>query len=313
MNYTLSEITFPSSDGIHTIHAEIYVPNSIAPRGVVQLSHGMVDYVGRYEVLAEYLTSNGYIFAGNAHLGHAKSAGDESDLGYFAKKDGVIYLLKDIHSMNKYLRAAYPSLPIYLLGHSMGSFLARLYTERHPHSIAGLIIHGTSGPNPAVGAGLAISSLIALARGDRYRSKLVKNMAFMGYNSKFPKSEGPHAWLTSEVQRVASRDTDPYTNFTFTLSAYKDLFRMLKASNSGAWFDKYPKELPTLVISGDMDPVGNYGKGPRYVYKRLLLSGAGAVTLKLFPGARHELFNEKCRYEVFDYLLSWLDGEGRQA
>ena len=313
MNYTLTEITFPSSDGIHTIHAEIYFPKAATPRGVVQLSHGMVDYVGRYEELASYLTSKGYIFAGNAHLGHGKSAGDESDFGFIADTDGVLYLLKDIHSMNKYLRAAYPSLPIHLLGHSMGSFLARLYAERHPHSIAGLIIHGTSGPNPAVAAGLAISSIISLMRGERHRSKLVKNMAFMGYNSKFPKSEGPHAWLTREVERVACRDTDPYTNFTFTLSAYKDLFRMLKASNSKEWFNKYPKELPTLVISGDMDPVGNYGRGPRYVYKHLLLSGANAVTLKLVPGARHELFNETCRDEVFDYLASWMDAGGKKA
>lgn len=308
MNYSFSEITFPSSDGIHTIHADIYVPKG-TPRGVVQLAHGMVDYVGRYEALADYLTSHGYIFAGNAHLGHGKSASEDSDFGHFADGGGLLYLLKDVHSMNKYLRAEYPNLPLYLLGHSMGSFIARLYTLRHPHSIQGLIIHGTSGPNPAVYAGKLVVALGKAVHGEHYRSPFVKKMTFLGYNSKFPKSEGEHAWLTREVERVNVRDSDPYTNFTFTLSAYGDLFDMIQKCNAKSWFKKYPKELPTLIVSGDMDPVGAYGKGPRYVYKRLMLEGCNAVTLKLYEGARHELFNERGREQIFADLISWLDGE----
>ena len=305
MNYIFSEITFPSADGIHTIYAEIYTPKGVAPKGVVQLCHGMRDYVGRYQALAEYLTSEGYIFAGHAHLGHGKSADDEGR-GYFAESDGVLYLLKDIHSMNKYLRSVYPTLPLWLLGHSMGSFLARLYTNRHPHSIQGLIIHGTAGPNPALPFGKLAVKIGKMFHGDKYRSNFVASLAFMGYNSRFPKSEGEHAWLTREIERVAGRDTDPYTNFTFTLSAFGDLFSMLGAANSKAWFDAFPKELPTLIISGDADPVGSYGKGPEYVYKHLLLSGCSSVTLKLFENCRHELFNESNREQIFDYIGQWI-------
>ena len=283
MNYVFSEITFPSSDGVHTIHAEIYTPKCSAPRGVVQLCHGMRDYVGRYQALAEYLTAQGYVFAGHAHLGHGKSAEDD-ERGYFAQHDGVLYLLKDIHSMNKYLRSVYPTLPLWLLGHSMGSFLARLYTNRHPHSIQGLIIHGTAGPNPALPFGKLAVKVGKLFHGDKYRSKFVASLAFMGYNSKFPKSDGEHAWLTREVSRVASRDDDPYTNFTFTLSGFGDLFSMLGSANSKAWFSGYPKELPTLIISGEDDPVGAYGRGPKYVYKHLLLAGGSSVSLKLLSG-----------------------------
>ncbi len=307
MNYVFSEITFPSADGVHTIHAEIYSPKGVEPRGIVQLCHGMRDYVGRYQALAEYLTARGYIFAGHAHLGHGKSA-EDGERGYFAERDGVLYLLKDIHSMNKYLRSVYPTLPLWLLGHSMGSFLARLYTNRHPHSIQGLIIHGTAGPNLALPFGKLAVRIGKLFHGDKHRSKFVASLAFMGYNSKFPKSEGEHAWLTRDVARVASRDEDPYTNFTFTLSGFGDLFSMLGAANGKAWFEGYPKELPTLIISGEDDPVGAYGKGPEYVYKHLLLAGGSAVSLKLFPDCRHELFNEYNREEIFDYMERWISG-----
>lgn len=305
MNYVFSEITFPSSDGVHTIYAEIYTPKGREPKGVVQLCHGMRDYVARYQALAEYLTGEGYIFAGHAHLGHGKSADDEGR-GYFAERDGVLYLLKDIHSMNKYLRSVYPTLPLWLLGHSMGSFLARLYTNRHPHSIQGLIIHGTAGPNPALPFGKLAVKVGKLFHGDKHRSSFVASLAFMGYNSRFPKSEGEHAWLTREISRVAGRSEDPYTNFTFTLSAYGDLFSMLGMANSKAWFEGYPKELPTLIISGDADPVGAYGKGPEFVYKHLLLSGCSSVTLKIYENCRHELFNESNREEIFEYIGTWL-------
>ena len=306
MNYYFSEITFPSADGIHTIHAECYIPKSEAVRGIVQIVHGMRDYIGRYQVLAEYLTGKGYIVAGHCHLGHGRSVQDEADFGYFAERDGVLLLLKDIHSMNKLLRTMYPNLPLWLFGHSMGSFLARLYANRHPHSIQGLIIHGSAGKNPVLPLGKLVVAIGKLFHGGRYRSRFVASLAFAGYNSRFTKAEGEHAWLTRDIARVSSRDDDPYTTFTFTLSAYGDLFSMLGQSNSSAWFKNYPKELLTLIISGESDPVGAYGKGPEYIYKHLLLSGSSAVTLKLYPDCRHELFNELNREEIFDYINDWI-------
>ena len=227
MNYNYTEITFPSSDGIHTIYADIYTPKNVTAKGVVQLCHGMRDYVKRYEALAEYLTGEGYILAGNAHLGHGKSVQDDADFGYFADTDGIRYLLKDIHSMNKYLRATYPALPLFLMGHSMGSFLARLYTVRHPHSVVGVIIHGTAGPNPAVPLGKLCVGISKLFHGARYRSKFLAKLAFFGYNSKFPKEEGASAWLTRDVALVANREDDPFTKFVFTVGAYGDLFEKI--------------------------------------------------------------------------------------
>ena len=307
MNYEIFEISYPSSDGCHKIHAEIYFPKEKTPRGVVQIAHGMVDYVERYRPLAEFLTGEGYILAGNDHLGHGKSVNDEGELGYFAKKGGTDFVLADLYEMNKILHEKYPALPIYLLGHSMGSFIARIYAELHPHSISGLIIHGTAGPNPVLPLGKALSAMTSFFRGDKHRSRFIKKLTTGAYNKRFPKEEGINAWLTRKTEAVADKDKDIRGGFSFTVSAYRDLFRFLGDSNSKKWFENYPKHLPTLVVSGEADPVGAYGKGPAYVYKRLLISGAEKVELKLYEGARHELFNETNADEYFGDLLKWLE------
>ena len=307
-SYNISEISFPSADGKNTVHGEIYTPTVGGIRGVVQIVHGMIDHIGRYRLVAEFFTSHGYAVAGNDHLGHGKTAASPDDFGYFADSDGVLSVLRDIHTMNKHLRATFPGVPVILLGHSMGSFLSRLYVERHPHSISAHIIHGTGGPNPLVGVGKLLSKLITSFYGARHRSELINNMAFGSYNKRYPKEEGHNAWLTRDLAKVADRDTNEFTSFKFTVSGYTDLFTFLACSNSKAWFKSYPKKMPTLVMSGDMDPVGDYGKGPAYVYKQLMINGASNVTLKMYEGARHELFNETNAEEVFHDILAWIEG-----
>ena len=308
MSYVLNEVRFPSSDGKNTIYAEIYAPQDGVVRGVVQLAHGMIDYTARYTRLAEFLTANGFVLAGNHHLGHGNSAATRDDLGHFADDGGYNYVIEDVHSMNSHLHTVYPTAPIILLGHSMGSFISRLYVEKYPSSVAGVIIHGTGGPNPLVCLGKALAGIIRRMYGPRHRSELINSMAFGSYNSKFPKEEGHNAWLTRDVERVKDRDTDVFTSFKFTVSSYIDLFSFLGDSNSAAWFKNYPKSLPTLIMSGDMDPVGNYGEGPRYIYKQLLINGASDVKLKTYEGARHELFNEFNADDVFADMLEWLEG-----
>ena len=307
MNYNFSEITYPSKDGIHTIYAELYTPKTRSAKGVVQLAHGMIDHVGRYKHLAEYLTGEGYILAGNHHLGHGKSVIKSDERGYFADEGGVDLVIRDMHTLNRYLRDTFPTLPLVLFGHSMGSFLARLYVEKYPHTVRGAVIHGTSGPNPLLPMGKAVAFLISKMRGPKYRSRFIKALAFGSYNNKFPKSEGPDAWLTRDLDELKARAKDKYTDFIFTVSGYKDLFDMITSSNCSAWFEEYPKELATLILSGKMDPVGNYGKGPDYVYKHLMIAGCKSVEMKLYDGARHELFNETNRDEVFSDLVAWLE------
>ena len=306
MNYVITHVNFPSSDGKSTVHGEIYEPQGEI-LGVVQLSHGMLDYVGRYTALAEHLTSQGYVLAGNDHLGHGGTAASDGELGYFADKDGITHRLRDLHAMNRLLRERYLGIKPVILGHSMGSFLSRLYVERYPNSVSGHIIHGTGGPMAILPLGKALVNTVMLFRGKQHRSGLVASMAFAGYNSRCEKSEGKHAWLTRDGSRVAGRDEDRLQSFTFTVSAYRDLFGMVGASNSKKWFKEYPTTVRTLIMSGDADPVGAYGKAPRYVYKQLLMTGAESIKLITYEGARHELFNETCREKVFDDITEWLN------
>ncbi len=308
MNYNFEELTYPSSDGKNTVYAEIYTPKLKTARGIVQLSHGMVDHPGRYLNLIEYLTGEGYIFAGNHHLGHGRTAASPEDFGYFAKRGGVEYVLADLHHFNKYLRSTYPALPLVLLGHSMGSFIARLYVNLHPHSMRAVIIHGTGGPNPLAPLGKLVARGVSLLRGERSRSKLITSLAFGSYNKRFDKSEGSTAWLSRDTAAVCGKQDDPLASFTFTTSGYLDLFDMLSRSNKRAWYREYPKDMRTLVMSGDGDPVGGFGKGVNYVYRHLMLEGCTDVQLKLYPECRHELFNETNRDAIFADMKAWLDG-----
>lgn len=307
MSYTYKEFFLPSCDEKNTLHGEMYIPEGKIV-GIVQLAHGMIDYVGRYTALAEYLTAQGYVLAGNDHLGHGKTAAEEADFGFFAERDGYKLVVDDLYKVNRYLAEEFPSVPLVLMGHSMGSFMARLYAVKYPESISALIIHGTGGPNPLLAPGVLIAKLIKLVRGSRHRSKLINTLAFGSYNSKFTPEEGANAWLTREIELVAGRDSDPYTSFKFTTAGYLDLFAALGGSNKATWFASFPKNMPTLVISGEADPVGDYGKGVRYVYDKLTEAGANKVTLKLYPDARHELFNETNRDEVFADMAAWLAG-----
>lgn len=310
MNYLHKELTFPSSDGRNTIHAELFIPSDNKVRAVVQVAHGMMDYIGRYTLMADALCASGIALCGNDHLGHGDSVATPDDYGFFASRDGYKYVIDDVKGMNDLIRKELPDLPVILLGHSMGSFISRLYSVRYPDSIDGLIIHGTAGPNPATGAGKLLVKLLRAIKGERYRSKFVCSLADGGYNKGFDPAEGDGAWLTRDPSMVADRVGNPKNDFIFTLAAYEDLFNFLGDCNSKAWFKAFPAGLRTLVISGDTDPVGGFGKGVRYVYDNLKKNGAD-VELKLYEGARHELFNETNRDEVFADLIKWIEGIAR--
>ena len=307
MNYLHKDITFPSSDGKNTIHAELFVPSDNNIKGVVQIAHGMMDYIGRYKGMAEALCANGIAIAGNDHLGHGDTVSTPDDYGFFASKNGYNYVIDDVKKMNDLIRSEIPGVPVILLGHSMGSFISRLYAIRYADSIDGLIIHGTAGPNPATGAGLLLVKIMRAFKGERYRSKFICSLADGGYNKGFDPADGPNAWLTRDPSRVADRIGNPKNDFIFTLAGYEDLFNFLGDCNDAKWFREFPSTLRTLVVSGEDDPVGGFGKGVRYVYDNLKKNGAD-VELKLYPGARHELFFETNRDEVFSDLIKWVEG-----
>ena len=304
-NIRVSDVSFLSSDGKCTVRGKIYEPESPAI-GVVMLAHGMIDHIGRYESFAKVMCENGFIFAAHNHLGHGETAPAPSELGYIAQKRGDTLMVEDVLKMNRLLAERFPELPIILFGHSMGSFISRIYGVKYPDTVSGIVIHGTGGPNPLVGLGRFLAGAVSAVKGSHCRSKLIGTLAFGSYNKRFDESEGFWAWLTSDPEQVADRNTDPFASFAFTASGYRDLFTLVRDSNSRGWFKSYPLDMPTLIVSGEDDPVGDFGKGPRKVYDRLAKEGVTPLEIKMYPDARHELFNERCREEFYSDLVLWL-------
>ena len=283
----------------------IYEPEGEV-RAIVQISHGMCEYVGRYEAYAEHLCSMGIVLAGNDHPGHGESAATEEELGYFAKEGGVELAVEGLAETSRILLERYGDKPLILLGHSMGSFLARIYLTKYAENLAGAIVMGTGGPGAPTGAGIALANLIALFRGDRHRSKLLRSIQQAGYLKRCGKGADRCDWLTRDRAIVEKYNNDKFCNYIFTVSGYRDLFTMLAEVSTDEWAPKVPTDLPILLISGEDDPVGGYGKGVMQVAGALTHAGARRLTTALIPGARHEVLNETDREETFALIDKWI-------
>lgn len=291
-----------------SIAYEIYEPEGEV-RAVVQVSHGMCEYFGRYADYASHLCSLGIVLAGNDHLGHGNTAESDADLGYFAKEGGVELTVGALCEMSQILLGRYPEKPLILLGHSMGSFLARLYLKSHSENLEAAIIMGTGGPEAPTGAGIALANLIALFRGDRYRSKLLKSIASSGYLKRCGKNADPSDWLSRDGELVSRYNADRFCNYTFTVSGYRDLFTMLREVSTEEWAKSVPTDLPILLISGEDDPVGAYGRGVAAVAGALTHAGARKLTTVIIPGARHEVLNETDREDTYAIIDKWMEEE----
>ena len=301
----LTKETFLSSDGKTQVAAFFYRPQGEV-KAVVQLSHGMCEYVCRYAHMAKVMCQAGFAFCGNDHLGHGYT-GDPADYGFKAEKDGWQYVLKDLETMNGMIHAAFPGKPLILLGHSMGSFYARFLAEKCPQAMDGLIISGTGGPGLLFSAGKLLASTLCRLKGPRYVSQLMVD-ASMGSYCKGIESEGSgNAWLSRDPQVWEKYAADPMCSFKFTVSAYRDMLTAYCHVNSAQWAPRLRKDMPILIYSGDKDPVGSFGKGVIAVNDMLLKAGCQDVTLRLYPGARHEMHNESNKEEVFDLITGWIN------
>lgn len=297
---------YNSSDGHSRISAEIYTPKGVV-RAVVQVSHGMCEYMGRYQELAQVLCGQGIVLCGNDHLGHKQTALlGGGKLGYFGGLGTRRFLVEDLELMRREMAQRYPGVPYFLLGHSMGSFAARLYALRFGGELDGLILSGTAGSNPAASGGRLLARTISQTRGDKTVSKTLYKLSLGTYAKAFPQ-DGPVGWLSRDRAIREAYLRDPYCTFRFTASAYHELFAMLEECNAKSWYQRFPKRLPVYLVAGDKDPVGAQGTGPREVYEKLVTAGVQDVRCSLYPDARHEVLNETCRQEVTEDLLAWLE------
>lgn len=303
-DYTISNVCFTSSDGHSRVHGWVYAPTT-EPIALLQISHGMCEYIGRYRWFMEALCRQGFVVFGNDHIGHGESSESEQ-YGFFGEENGYQYLVSDLHRMTSIVKEKYQKLPVFLFGHSMGSFAARLYLSHYGEELRGAILCGTSGPNPLAKAGTIVTSAAIRLKGPMWRSTQLTAMAFGGYNSKYASPRTTHDWLTRDKSIIDTYLQDPKCTFLFTACGYRDLFTMLCQCNNREWFAGVSKKLPILLISGDMDPVGDYGKGIEKVLEQLLKNGVEDVSMILYPQARHELLNELNKEEVLTDIEQWL-------
>ncbi len=303
MSFTKKEIFVPSSDGLHTLNGIAYIPQGEI-KGVFHLVHGMREYMGRYEHFLPFFAENGFICVGYDHLGHGNTA-NEGELGFIAKKGGHNYLVEDVYRFASHIKAEYPDLPYILMGHSMGSFIVRLAAARYRGIADKLIICGTAGSNPVAPLGIALARALAAIKGVRSYSPLIEGMAFGSYNKYF-EGNSPYEWLTKNTEIIERYKADKFCNYHFTVSALADLVTLTYKCNLNTWYIDMPKKLPVLLVSGADDPVGNYGKGVREVYRKLKKNGVQNATIHLYENCRHEIHNDTCADESRNDILEFM-------
>ncbi len=302
------EFSFASASGMADIHAAKYLPMDGDIRAIVQISHGMAEHFERYEPFIDVLCSHGIAVFTNDHQGHGGSVAKEDDKGYFGPK-GWQVMVDDLHTVYTTARKVLPdTLPYFIFGHSMGSFVAREYCRRYGNELAGAIICGTGGSNPAAGLGIGIAKMIASAKGDHHRSKFIDNLAFGTYNKRIDNPRTSFDWLTRDNDIVDAYIADPDCGYLFTVNGFIGLFSALQTVSRDDWYNGVRQDLPMLLIAGDQDPVGAYGKGVKQVHDKLISTGHTKVSMRLYAGARHEILNEsQCFDTVAGDILAFVD------
>lgn len=298
---------FPSATGKHTLHGIAWIPDGPV-RAIMQISHGMVEYIERYQPLAEYLTEKGILVVGHDHVGHGQSVSGPDEWGHFSVKNGGRTLVEDLHTLTLKLRRQVPGIPLFLMGHSMGSFVARRYMMTYGRDIDGAIVMGTGNqPTYQLLAGQMLTALLTRLYGEGYRSPLMARLLFSRSNRRIPQPRTENDWLTKDTGIVDRYRCDPACSFRFTLNGYANLFALIRYVKKPAHIAAIPRDLPVILLSGEDDPVGDYGRAVQQVYESLKKRGLTDLTIKLYPEDRHELINETDRETVFKDIGNWLE------
>jgi len=300
------EYFFSSACKTTEIRVVKYVPNGDV-KAILQISHGMIEFIDRYEDFAKYLNSKGILVVGNDHLGHGGSVNNVDEWGYFAKENGNEVLIEDLYTLTKLTKQEYPDIPYFMLGHSMGSFYARQYIAKYGNELNGCIVMGT-GNEPAIKVKFAmlLCRIIALFKGWKYRSTFINDMAFGAYNKMFEPNRTRVDWLSKDESIVDKYINEPRCNFMFTLNGYYNMFKGIARLSDKEVLGSVPKNLPVFFVSGQDDPVGSCGKEVQLAYNNLCKAGVQDVLMKLYPNDRHEILNELDKQTVYTDLYEWL-------
>ena len=296
--------TIPSN-GIGQLHCCRWMPEG-EPKAVLQIVHGIAEFIERYDDFAGFLNGLGYVVVAEDHMGHGQTVGAEGTQGYF--EGGWFTAVSDSYALLRKTKAEYPQIPYVLFGHSMGSFMARTILEVYPDSgIAAAVICGTGWqPRAILPGAIGICQLACKKVGEKNTSDTLQNMVFGGYNKRVEHPRTEFDWLTRDAKVVDAYIAHPSCGFTATTGLLRDLLTGIRFIEQKQNLAKMNKDLPVLFIAGGDDPVGNYGKGVTRAAEEFRKAGMKHVACHLFPLGRHEILNEINRREVYDFTAKWL-------
>ena len=282
-----------------------WLPDS-TPRAVVLLAHGMAEHSGRYAHLGQALCAAGFALYAHDQRGHGKTA-ERGTLGYFADNDGWFAVVSDVASLSRHIGQAHPGIPVFLLGHSMGSYIAQAYVMHHSASLQGVILSASNfQPVALYRAASLIARLERWRQGAKGRSALIEWLSFGSFNKAFKPNRTPYDWLSRDPAQVDAYASDPLCGFRCTNQLWIDLLGGLQQISKASNLAQIDPGLPLLIIGGECDPVSE-GKRLTDLARALRNAGNRQLQLNLYPQARHELFNETNRDEVMADVIKWLN------
>lgn len=303
------EFYYPSADGATQIHATKWMPDE-APRAVLQIIHGMTEYVGRYEAFAEFMCNHGFVVVGEDHLGHGLSVQDKMHYGYFGDK-GNEWMIQDIHQLRLATQKEYEGLPYMMLGHSMGSFLVRQYIvtndAQYADGLTGVVVMGTGWqPGIAMTMGKTLAKMLGTDKLGKTASA-VEAVAFGSYLKRIKNPRSSKDWLTRDEAIVDKYRQDDLCMFHFTANGFYHMFSGMEKAHDIKAMKKLPAGLPILFTSGGEDPVGSYGEGVRKAYMVYSENTDCEVSIEIYPEDRHEILNELDKDKVYSDLLDFAE------
>lgn len=301
------ELYFDSRDNENKIHAMKWIPDTKKPMCILQIIHGMAEYIERYDEFAQVMAEKGVMVVGEDHLGHGKSVRENGIYGYFCERDAATVVVRDAHRLKKMVQEQYPGVPYIILGHSMGSFILRNYLCRYGTGIWAAIIVGTGmQPKPLLTIGKAVAAVQKVFTGSKHPSNLMNVLSFGSYNKRIAEEKTQMDWLTKDEKVVDSYLEDPLCGFTFTVNGFQTLLELVSRLYKRENLERMPKELPVFFAAGAEDPVGDYGKGVKRAYQSFVDIGMKNVKMKLYENDRHELLNEMDREQVYEDIYLWI-------
>ena len=304
-----TNFTFKGEEGLDIYTYKWEDENIKKPKAVIQIAHGMAETAQRYETFAKVLTKNGYIVYINDHRGHGKTAKIIENVGHLAEKEGFRCLVEDMYTLTNIIKKENEDLPIYLFGHSMGSFASQRYIMDYSNNLAGLILCGSNGKQGII---LNLAHLIINHEikkyGRRFKSNKINNLIFGGEIIR-RNEKTKFDWLSRDKEQVEKYINDPFCGVVCSCGFFYDLVQGLKEIEDKENLKKVPLDIPIYIISGDKDPIGKNGKGVLRLRDRYIKLGVKDVTCKLYKDGRHELLNEINREEVFEDIICWLNNK----